>query len=304
MNQAITITAGWPDNMGYIAEFFNRNFRFDSIDEELLREKLRDDPHPDSDLFLTARNGEKTAGIIYCVMRSLDDGQTGYVKLMAVDEKYQRTGIGTQLYKAAEEKMIQKGAQRIRWYDVPLNYFMPGIDPRYTPAICFVQKMGFERSGEAINMEVDLDAMSWNTEREEEALISKGVEIRRATTDDRQTITQFLKTEWKLWNYELEMALKDNPPSVHLAFIHGQLKAFSAHNGNNKGTGWFGPMGTHADTRGLGIGSILLKRCLEDMRLQGHAKSIIPWVGPVGFYAHYTKAFISRVFWRFEKQIR
>jgi GNAT superfamily N-acetyltransferase len=303
MNQAITISVGWPEDLGTTAEFLNRNFTFDNIDKVLLREKLLDDPHPDPNLFLTAHNGAETTGIIYCVLRSLDDGLTGYVKLMAVDKKYHRKGIGTQLYKTAEGILIQKGVKRIRWYDVPLNYFMPGLDPRYTPALCFIESMGFQRKGEAINMEVDLNAMSWKTENEEIFLKSKGVEIRRAKIDDWQSITQFLNTEWKLWNYELEMAIKDHPPSLHLAFLNGQLKAFSAYNGNNKGTGWFGPMGTHADTRGLGIGSILLKRCLEDMRLQGHTKSTIPWVGPVSFYAHYVNASISRIFWRFEKQI-
>jgi GNAT superfamily N-acetyltransferase len=36
--------------------------------------------------------------------------------------------------------------------------------------------------------------------------------------------------------------------------------------------GWFGPMGTHPDLRGLGIGSILLKRCLKDMKRNGLSK--------------------------------
>lgn len=85
--------------MGKAAEFLNRNFTFDNINEELLCEKLWDDPYPDPDLFFTARVGEKTAGFLYCVMRSMSDVQTGYVKLMAVDENYQRSGIGTQLYK-------------------------------------------------------------------------------------------------------------------------------------------------------------------------------------------------------------
>jgi len=59
--------------------------------------------------------------------------------------------------------------------------------------------------------------------------------------------------------------MTDNPPSVHIALNNGNLRAFSVHNGNNKEAGWFGPMGTHPDIRGIGVGKVLLKRRLLDM---------------------------------------
>ena len=77
----------------------------------------------------------------------------------------------------------------------------------------------------------------------------------------------------------------------------------SDHNTNNFGTGWFGPMGTHPDLRGMGIGEILLKRCLQDMKEEGLEYSTIPWVAPIAFYSHYCYAMIERVFWRFEKSL-
>jgi mycothiol synthase len=77
--------------------------------------------------------------------------------------------------------------------------------------------------------------------------------------------------------------------------------AFSAHEGNNKGTGWFGPMGTSAELREKGAGSILLKKCLKDMKEMGFVKAIIPWVGPIPFYMHHVNSKVERVFWRYEK---
>jgi mycothiol synthase len=303
MTSDIIISQGWPKYFGSLAEFLSNNWDFDTINENLLREKLLQDPEADPDLCFTATKDDKPVGFLYCVRRSIRGQEFGYVKLMAVDKKFRRQKLGSELYLMAEKLLKEKGATHIRWYDVPLNYFMPGIDPRYTEAVCFAQKHGFKQFGEAINMLVDLNAMDWSTQQDEDLLKAKGVEVRRANKADIPTIKELLNTEWQLWNNELDMAMTDNPPSVHIAFINNDLRAFSIHNGNNKGTGWFGPMGTHPDMRGLGIGSILLKRCLEDMRQQGYSHSIIPWVGPVAFYSHYCNARINRVFWRMEKEV-
>jgi mycothiol synthase len=304
MNESkIIIRQGWPDDIIAIARFLNKNWDFDTIDADLLNEKLNDDPYADPELCFTALLNGQPVGFLYCVRRTIGGQENGYVKLMAVAAAYRRRKIGTLLYETAEKMLIAKGATHIRWYDVPLNYFMPGLDPRYTEAICFATKQGFKQSGEAINMLVDLTARDWTTSSEEEVLKKKGVEVQRAGSEDIPALKELIQKEWELWDFELDMAMKDDPPSVHIALINGSVKAFSMHNGNNKGTGWFGPMGTHPDARGLGVGSVLLKRCLADMRHQGHQHAVIPWVGPVAFYSHYADARINRVFWRMEKVV-
>lgn len=63
-------------------------------------------------------------------------------------------------------------------------------------------------------------------------------------------------------------------------------------------------MGTRPDFRKMGIGEVLLKRCLVDMREQGHKRSIIPWVGPIAFYYDAVGAKVDRIFWRFKKEVR
>ena len=301
--QQITLVQGWPASLEEMAAFLDRNMDYDSMNAALLEEKLYLDPHADPELCFTAMHGSQIAGFIYCVRRSIRGQEQGYVKLMAVEKTLRRKKIGTLLYEKGEQLLIEKGATHIRWYDVPLNYFMPGIDPRYTEAWCFALKHGFKQTGEAINMRTDLNAMSWDTREEEARLMEKGIEVRRAESSDLDALKMLLSEEWQLWNNEVEMAMKDTPPSVHIALKEGRVLAFSVHNGNNKGTGWFGPMGTHPDLRGHGVGNILLKRCLEDMRLQGQDTAVIPWVGPVAFYCHYTRSVIERVFWRMEKQI-
>ncbi len=303
MTPGINIKQGWPANLEQMASFLDRNCDYDHMNIVLLKEKLFDDPLADPELCFTAFADYDPVGFIYCVRRTVRGQEFGYIKLMAVDHAWRRKKIGSQLYKKAEQLLRQKGATHVRWYDVPLNYFMPGIDPRYTAAYCFALRHGFKQFGEAINMICKLVDKDFSTKREEEALTAKGVLICRATADDHPALKQLLTTEWDLWNNEVSMAMRDQPPSVHIAFMNNELKAFSVHNGNNKGTGWFGPMGTHPDMRGMGIGTILLKRCLADMQSQGYKQVIIPWVAPIAFYSHFVDAHIDRVFWRMEKEL-
>ena len=62
-------------------------------------------------------------------------------------------------------------------------------------------------------------------------------------------------------------------------------------------------MGTSIKSRGKGVGAVLLKRCLQDLKNLGFKKAVIPWVGPIPFYSKFANAHVSRVFWRYEKHM-
>ena len=292
------------EDLSAITEFLNANLDYDSLNESLLREKLTEDPNWEPKKALICNDNDKILGFMQGVIRDIRGTRYGYIKLMAVDKNYRRQGIARILYEKLENSFRFDNVDVVRIYDVPMNYFMPGIDPRYTEALCFAMRTGFIRFGDSVNLTVNLNESDWDTSEEEKALKILGIEVRRAEAHEKQNVIDFVKEEWTLWTHEVEMAYKDNPPSIHVAKLRGKIKAFSAHNGNNKGTGWFGPMGTHPDLRGKGIGSILLKRCLNDMRLMGQKSAIIPWVDHLDFYVHHAKARVDRVFWRYEKQLK
>lgn len=305
------------NDLSRITDFLNTNLEYDSLSENLLKEKLEGDPFWDSEKTLICHDDEQILGFMQGVIRDIRGTRYGYIKLMAVDKNHRRQGIARNLYNKLESQFIDEKVDVVRIYDVPMNYFMPGIDPRYTEALCFAIRLGFKRFGDTSNLTVDLNTSDWDTKEEEKTLKTHGIEIKRAETHEKQKVLAFIKDDWELWTNEIEMAFKDDPPSIHVAYLHadlprhggqaarkGEIKAFSAHNANNKGTSWFGPMGTHPDLRGKGIGSILLKRCLKDMKFMGQKTAIIPWVDPIEFYAHHANARVNRVFWRYEKQLK
>ena len=152
-------------------------------------------------------------------------------------------------------------------------------------------------------MTVDLADRDFGTAEAERALALKGISIRRAATGDREAVAALLDPHWPSWRPEVEGTLANRPPSLYLALENGRVMAFSAYDANNRGTGWFGPMGTDPAARGQGIGQVLLFHCLADMAGQGHRHATIPWVDPVDFYRACAGAAVSRIFHRYEKDL-
>ena len=287
-----------------VLDFLNENLEFDSISNDILNEKLYKDPKFDINNVHIAEINNKIVGFIQGVIRDIKELRYAYVKLFAVDKTFRRQGIGTKLYNKAYEYFLKQNAKIIRVYDVPLNYFMPGIDPRYTAGLCFFEKLGFKKFDETCNLKVDLQKQDWVKTEDIDKFKHKNIIVKRAESHETDELFEFIKEEWNLWIHEVKIALSSNPPAVFIARIEGKIKAFSAYNGNNLGTAWFGPMGTHPDLRGKGTGGILLNLCLQDMKDHGFKHSIIPWVGPISFYSHYAGAVVERVFWRYQYHVK
>jgi GNAT superfamily N-acetyltransferase len=270
---------------------------------ELFEEKVLEDPDYDPAFILIAEQEHRPAGFIMGLKRGAASEGLGFIKLLAVDPSFRRQGLGKLLLKTTEQKLQTAGVQMIRVFDSNPNYLIPGIDPRYTEAVVFFERQGYERFGDTSNLEVDLAARSFETTAEEEKLHSLGFDIRRAIMADWDDVMALLQRHWPAWIPEVERTLSNYPISLHLALHQKKVAAFSAYDGNNLNTGWFGPMGTDPDYRGKNLGGVLLLRCLADIKAQGHRRAIIPWVGPYGFYLHHAGAKIVRVFWRYRKKL-
>jgi predicted N-acetyltransferase YhbS len=286
-----------------VLALWNRSAQFDPMTPELFEEKVFDDPDFRREWALVAEEQGRVAGFIMGLSRNFQDDKVGFVKLLAVDPARHRGGIGTQLLQRVESALWHAGVSHIRALDSNPNYLQPGLDPRYTEAVIFFEYHGYKRFAETMNMEVDLTSRDFNTTTIEEQLRAKGIEIRRAIMGDREDLMRLLERHWQAWIPEVDRTLLNYPISLHVAVQQNRIIGFSAYDGNNFNTGWFGPMGTDPALQGRGVGGVLLLRCLQDIKNQGHRFAVIPWVGPYRFYSHYAGARISRVFWRYKKEV-
>ncbi len=300
----ITIRAYQPGDFSRVLALLDQTHDLDHFTEGLLREKLEKDPDSDPGTVLVALRQNEPVGFMQGVTREIRGEKYGYIKLMATAPGRRQQGIATELLESLEALFIQHSVRRLRIYDVPMNYLNPGIDPRYTAAVCFAERRGFKKTGEACNMRVYPERHSWDTSAEEASMKRDGILITRAEPGDHDRVMAFLEREWALWKYEAGMALDQAPPAMFLAWQGDSVVAFAGYDSNNQGTGWFGPMGTDPSMQGRGLGRVLLYRCLQDMKEKGYHPVIIPWVAPVCFYAHHAAARIDRVFWRYEKELQ
>jgi len=302
-NDGVTLRPALEADLAVLPGLWNAAARFDPLNPALVREKTRGDPDFDPAMTLLAEVQGRPAGFAQGVLRATADGPRGYVKLLAVDPARRRRGIGSLLLGAVEEALRARGARAVRVGESAPNYLTPGVDARYSAAPQFLGRRGYVRVGETCNMSVDLESRAFDTSGAERALAARGIAVRRAADDDRSALAGLLEAHWPSWLPEAEAALHNRPATLHLALQAGAVVAFAAHDANNRGTGWFGPMGTAPAARRRGIGHVLLFRCLADMAAQGHRYATIPWVDPVEFYRQCAGAAVSRIFHRYEKVV-
>ena len=210
------------------------------------------------------------------------------IRVLAVDPTARGRGAGSALLAACQAAARDAGEATLRTLDQPGNYLAPGIDERNALAIGWLERRGWRRLGEPrTNVLIDVRRNPRvSAERAAELAATAGragYEIRRARAGE-QTLLDAVAAEFGgAWPFELGRALTCDPPGVHVALQGGACCAFAAHDGNNRGLGWFGPTGTWPAHRGRGLGEALLLACLVDVAAT-HAQCEVAWIGPRPFY--------------------
>ncbi len=214
------------------------------------------------------------------VFASMSSQEIGHIDLLAVDPAARRRGVGRRLVLEAERWAISQGAREMRFAGNPPCYAWPGIDVRYTPALCLAESLGYEKYQTACNMTVDL---------------TQDFSGDLPVSGDRAGVAEFVRENWnEAWAWE--------------AAQRRRLLSRRAGRGD-RGIRRLGdaplvvrPHGDRPGARGLGIGTALLRRCLADMAATGLTSAEIAWVGPIPFYAKAVGARVERIFWLYRKE--
>lgn len=269
----------------------------------LLDDKIWGDPDYRPDMTFLNRRDARVDGLAMGVVRDHGGEPTGFVKLLAVIPDRRGNGTGSRLLAALESAMAIAGARVFRVAESAPNYLAPGVDTRYADGLRFLRNHGYEPGGETCNMKVDLRSREFPTDRVEQQLVQKGIRVRRASRRDSRALEALVGEFGGTWWHEVQRSMACDPPAVHVADRAERLLAFAACGGNNADAGWFGPMGTTPDARGLGIGAVLLRRCLRELQGRGFREATIPWVGPVVFYEKHAGAKVAGRYLRLEKRL-
>jgi len=290
------------EDLPVLSDFCNRNIEHDTFTPPLIEDKIFGDPHFDPELALV---GKEKGRILVCVpglFKNRNGRPTGWIKWFAVDGKRRREGIGTKLLEEMERRLRERGAEEIRISDCAPNYLQPGLDPRNTEAVAFLLRRGYVKAGDFFHMEADLSARDWGTADGEQRLAGEGFEFRRLEPADREPFLDFLAGDRREDAWRVDACYRREPISCHIALRDGRIVAYAQYDVDRPG--WFGAMHTaeiYRRTRGLG--TILFRRCMADMRRLGYEKALIGWVAPLYFYAKAADARVCRTMWLFTKKL-
>ena len=298
-NPIVTIVPFHERHLPAFAAWFSALPNNNAWSEAWVRYKTLDDETYDPALMLAAEIDDEPAGFL---IANIAD-EKGWVRAFIVHPEKRRQGIGTRLFDAAERALRDRGISEIEVGWALPRYFLPGIDVSYTPAIAFLDQRGYETSRETrVNMDVMLTGRDFDTSGTEARLREHGIEVRRARAEDREEIEALCFAEGHGgWAVETELALAMAPVPVFVACAEGSIRGIATH--SLAGPIHFGPMLTAGETRGLGIGTVLLKRCLLDWQRSGVERCEIMWAGPIAFYARTVGATVGRAFWTFRKAV-
>jgi GNAT superfamily N-acetyltransferase len=265
-----------PDAAPQIAAFTRVACAYDLLSTTSVQRSIFADP--DAQLVLGMYDGGLDA-VGVAVMR----GQRAWVKFLAVHPRVRREGVGTEMLERLESFCRDNGADAVEIGTSAPYYVSPGIDVRYSEAVCFYEARGYSRYYEAIDLSMRLAGLP-----------EPRLETHIATKDDLDRLLVWVSEHHPNWIDELTRGV-----GLGSCVVHGDT-GFACIDVNREG--FFGPTATHPDARGTGVGTATLLAALHLMRSRGHEYAAISWADALPFYVK-NGARISRVYWWYRKQL-
>jgi mycothiol synthase len=189
------------------------------------------------------------------------------LRILAVERTQRRRGIGSALLGDAEARGARIVAAEAG------NYFTPGVVASDAATIEFFTHRGYKEIARTQNLVTGVDRGEW------------GAGVVRATDATRQRVLDFIEKEFgHIWRFEASHAFENDPATLVHVEADGEIAGFAAHEANNRGLGFFGPTGVAGAHRGRGLGALLLRASLADLRRLGYENVIIPWTDAIDFY--------------------
>ena len=284
-----------PEEM---ADFLDEHVACHTFAPAMVSSEIYGDPDSCRDDVAAVKDDSgRLAGIFVSVVRPWTNPLQATLQLFAVARRYQGTGLASDLLATLERRLRVRGVHTVDVLGGGVYYLLPGLDPRHGRALSFFQKHGYTQlPDERINMVADIGRCDFDVQDAESALAERGFVVRRAKPADRPLLHRFNTQEFSVpWAHETDRAFTNRPISVYIAESErGMPAGFAAY---CAGYRRFGPMGTRRDARGFGLGKVTLLKSLQGMRDEfGIDQAVIPWVGPVDFYARVCGATAGTVY--------
>lgn len=264
----------------------------DAIGENVFRTKVLLDPNFLPENLPVAVEDGRVVGFVLALTRQVPlflqglEPNSAWITAFGVHPDFQRRGIGTQLFRHVREKLAAEGRKTIDLSPYVPNYFVPGVDIlAYPGTLEFLKQQGFVARYNAISMGADLsgfrippEIVELERRREQE----DGVTIRPVTPEDLPELMPFITKhfgwDWFRHAQDYLLDLFGGSNTQHICVLvarrHGEIVGYCQQRLER-----FGPFGVNPEYRNLGIGRLLLFRCLATMSARQNYFAYFLWTG-------------------------
>lgn len=276
-----------------VLALWSRALPLDALSDGMFESRILLDENFDSDVFLLASKNNRLVGFIlgaYAKRMPLGDadpeGTAAWITALGIDLHEDAVSIGGTLIEELERKFISLHKKEIRVSTYPPGYITPGIDQKnYVPLLNLFLSRGYQKQKEALSMDssIVLFQLSPQVLEKEKELQQRGIEIRPYRRTDLLCFLKFLEaampSDWVRVERRNLRKMSEGSFSeqqitvvVHQQEIIGYCQFEGAH---------FGPFGVSDAYQGQGIGTVLLARTIERMKMEGHHNAWVMWTDDI-----------------------
>ncbi|MGH1524195.1 GNAT family N-acetyltransferase [Leifsonia sp. L25] len=273
-----------------IAEAWTRSAPTDGITYDRFRDMFLLDRNFDAKgLFVADRAGE-IVGAAYAVRRRIAadgadlESEAGWIPFFFVVPEARRSGIGSRLIGDVKDWLSSHGALTAYFSSYTPNYFLPGLDAeRYPEAARLLARLGFTTQYESVAMDRTLNDYCFPERTRERiaALEAEGWTFGSPTGDDLPELIEIaggrFNPDWARGIREGVLGGQALERIIAVRDPRGRMLGWAMHGTYENVLERFGPFGVLPESRGTGLGEILLHLTLERMRALGAHSAWFLW---------------------------
>ncbi|MDQ0644796.1 GNAT family N-acetyltransferase [Microbacterium murale] len=273
-----------------IAEAWTRSAPQDGITARRLRDLILMDRNFDADGLFIAEDQGAVVGAAYAVRRRVaHDGDdlepsTGWIPFFFVVPNHRRHGLGRTLIMQAFDWLRGNGIREVIFSAYTPNYVLPGLDAeRYPEASALLASMGFSRVERPSAMDRSLIGYEMPAEIRERVDMLRNEGWHLGTPDD-DDLVPLIKIAGDSFNSDWARAIREGivggMPTERIIIAknpEGTVLGWAMHGTYESVIERFGPFGVLPESRGTGLGKVLLHLTLERMTALGAHSAWFLW---------------------------
>lgn len=273
-----------------LAEAWTRSAPQDGITPRRLRDLILLDRNFDADGLLIAEDDGAIVGAAYAVRRRVahdaDDLEptTGWVPFFFVVPEHRSAGLGRALLSLSFDWLRGHGIREVVFSAYTPNYVLPGLDAqRYPEASALLASMGFTRIEHPSAMDRSLIGYEMPAEVRErvDALRADGWHLGTPDDDDLVALIRIAGDSFNSdWARAIREGILGGMPTERILLAKnpaGDVLGWAMHGTYESVIERFGPFGVLPESRGTGLGKVLLHLTLERMTALGAHSAWFLW---------------------------